>query len=214
MNVRQQPRPCDAVPARMTLGVKCLRQNMCEFLNNASVAAFIGAFSAFILVVLTDIRRRYRDRTLLRLLVSDNLDHARKKLASIQMNRAMVTDDNNITDAPFMPFSTQSIRDYQLRALDVLGTKEKQSLDAIMYWMESIDELIKSATSLASRIKALIKSDAQLQERMIIVKDYLEILGEGEKNLEYLISMAEFYNKKEYHKIVEFEHPVYGLNGT
>lgn len=187
---------------------------MCEFLNNASVAAFFGAFSAFILVALTDIRRRYRDRTLLRLLIADNLDHAQKKLASIQMNRAMVTDDNNITDAPIMPFPTQSIRDYQLRALDVLGTKEKQSLDAIMYWMESIDELIKSATSLASRIKALIKSDAPLQERMIIVKDYLEILGEVEKNLEHLISMAEFYKKKEYHKIVEFEHPVYGLDGT
>jgi hypothetical protein len=125
---------------------------MFEFLNNASVAAFIGAFAAFILVVLTDIRRRYRDRTLLRCLISNNLDIARKKLASIKMNRSILIEDNKITDAPFMPFSTQSIRDYQVRALDVLGTEEKQSLDAIMYWMESIDGLIASATSIAIQL--------------------------------------------------------------
>lgn len=187
---------------------------MCEFLNNTSVAAFVGAFSAFILVALTDIRRRYRDRSLLRCLVSDNLDHARKKLASIQMNRSMLTEDNKITDAPFMPFSTQSIRDYQVRALDVLGTKEKQSLDAIMYWMESIDELIASATSIASRVKILIKSGSPDQERIAAAEEYSERLGEAEKNLEYLITMAECYKQKEYHKIIEFKHPVGGLNGT
>ncbi|ACL03162.1 hypothetical protein Dalk_1462 [Desulfatibacillum aliphaticivorans] len=182
---------------------------MCEVLNNASVSAFIGAFSAFILVMLTDIRRRYRDRSLLRLLISDSGDHSQKKLTSVKMNREMVTENNNITDAPFMPFSTQSIRDFQVRALDVLGTQEKQSVDAIIYWMESINDLLNSATSCASKIKTLIKSNASTQERDDVLKDYLEILREGEKNLEYLISMVKLHKQKQYRKVVEFLHPVF-----
>ena len=107
---------------------------MLEFLNNGSVTAFVGAFAAFVLVMATDLRRRYRTRGLLRLLVSDNLDHARNKLEAVKMNRALFIEDRRITDAPIMRFPTQLIRDTQTQVLDLLSANEMQSTNVLLYW--------------------------------------------------------------------------------
>ena len=181
---------------------------MWDFLNNASVGAFIGAFAAFFLVVATVLRRRYRYKKLLTFLVSDNLDHARKKLESVQMNIDLAKEDNKVTGAPFMHFPTQSIKDYQFQVLDMLDANEKQGLDALIFWMEGIDGLLDEATDKAEKLNKLIKNNASTFERSSAGTDFIDSLEEAKKNLNYLIILAEYYVNGEPYKILEFSHPV------
>lgn len=184
---------------------------MWDFLSNASVAAFIGAFSAFLLVAATDLRRRYRLRTLLRCQVSDSQDHARKKREAVQMNLALIREDRKITDAPFMRFPTRGIKDYELQVLDLLDANHKQGLDALIYWMEAIDDLLVKATSRASRIKELeIRGAADAEEKDLEVRRYIETLEEADRNLGCLVDLTGAYVEGKPHKILEFYHPMSG----
>lgn len=181
---------------------------MWDFLNNASLGAFVGAFSAFILVTATDIRRRYRQKRLLKFLVSDNLDHARQKIESVKTNIALIREDNKITGAPFMQFQTQSIRDYQHQVLDLLNANEKQGLDALIYWMEEINGLLDEVAINAQRLKQLIKNDSSNPEKSAAVKEYIDSLEDTETNLNYFVELAGYYVEGNPHKILEFRYPI------
>ena len=107
---------------------------MNEFFTNASVSAFIGAFSAFVLVIITDRRRLYRKRSVLRNVISDNGDHARFKLDSVQRNMEFV-QNGRIISAPIMKFPTETIRTLQLEVIDILNANQNQAISALLYWM-------------------------------------------------------------------------------
>ena len=179
-----------------------------DIFNNPSVAAFIGALFAFLLVSATDLRRRYRIRNLLSYLISDNLDHARSKLEAIRTNIALIKEDNKITGAPFMRFPTQSIKDYQFQVLDILDANQKQGLDALIYWMEAIDDLISEATCKATELKDCIKLNAPNAERTLLVGEFISLLEEAEKNLNHFITLAGYYKEGKAHRILEFQHPI------
>ncbi len=180
---------------------------MCEILNNGTVAAFFGAFFAFLLVSVTDYRRRLRTKRLITHLVSDNIDLARLKSETIKTNLAMVKEDGNATGAEVMHFSVQSIRDCQFQVLDMLNSNQKQGLEALIYWMEAIDRLIDEAMSKA---RQLIEMDilAPQDQRMPVLNGYTSSLEECEKNLNHFIEMAGHYVSGNPHKILEFHHPV------
>lgn len=193
-----------------TAQLGCYVLEMLDFLNNASVAAFVGAFCAFLLVAVTDLRRRYKLRKLLRYQVSDCEDHARKKQEAVQMNLALIKKDGRITDAPFMKFPTHGMRDYALQILDLLDANHKQGLDALLYWMEAIDELLREATWRASRIKEFEIQSPDDPNKQIEVSRYIETLEEADRNLEYLADLAGAYVSGRPHNIIEFYHPIGG----
>lgn len=181
---------------------------MWEFLNNATIGAFVGAFSAFVLVMFTDWRRRHRIKTLLKFLVSDNLDHARPKLQAVKTNISLLKEDNKISGGPFMQFQTQSIKDYQHQVLDLLNANEKQGLDAIIYWMEGINGLLGEVDSNAQKLKQLIKDDASNSERSVAAREYIDSLEDTETNLNHFIELAGYYVEGQPHKILEFRYPI------
>lgn len=181
---------------------------MWDFLNNSSIGAFIGAFAAFFLVVITDWRRRRRYKKLLTFLVSDNLDHARHKIEAVRMSLSLIKEDGRVTDAPFMCFPTQSIKDYQFQVLDMLNANEKQGLDALVFWMESIDSLLGEATKNAGLVISLIKNKIEGSEELKAIDNYVIALEEAEINLSNFIKLAGYYVKGESYKIIEFSHPV------
>lgn len=181
---------------------------MDDFFNNATVAAFFGAFSAFLLVAATDLRRRYLIRSLLDRQVKDSLQVARAKLETVRMNIALVREDNRITAAPIMPFPLKPIEDYRLQVLDLLSSVQAQALDALSYWMKAIDGLLGEATAVASRVKALSQANAPDEERRAMAEEYLELMDEAEKNMLYLMEMLEHYVAKRPERILGFKHPV------
>lgn len=181
---------------------------MDDLFNNATVAAFFGAFAAFLLVVATDLRRRYLIRSLLDRQIKDAIELAKAKLETVRMNIALVREDNRITAAPIMPFPLKPIEDYRLQVLDLLSSAQAQALDALAYWMKAIDGLLVEATAVASRIQVLSRTNAPNAERRALAEDYLGLMGEAEKNMLYLVEMLEHYVAKRPEKILGFKHPV------
>jgi hypothetical protein len=146
-------------------GVMC--NKTMEMLSNPTVSAFFGALFAFLLVAATDWRRRRRTKRLLTYLVSDNIDHARHNIESVKTNIALLKKDNKITGAPFIRFPTESIKQYQHDILDMFNANEKQALDALVFWMEAIEDLISNATEKANEIKSLIRQNASNEEKTL-----------------------------------------------
>lgn len=181
---------------------------MWEILNNASVAAFFGAFFAFMLVVVSGWLKRRRQKSTLRFLISDNLDHARKKRRSTQVNIELLQEANKVMDSPYIRFPVQSVRDHQFQILDLLSAAEKQGLDTLIFWMDAIDELLFSATSKATELKALVQSDASIEEKSEAADQYSELLHESDKNLALLCTLCEYYVEGMPEKIIDFQHPI------
>lgn len=178
---------------------------MSDFFANASVSAFIGAFSAFALVVITDRRRLYRKRSILRNVVSDNGDLARFKLDSVQRNLELAAK-GQISDAPIMAFATSAIQSMQFEVIDVLDANQNQGLSALLYWMSATDAQIKTAEEKATQVKALELREPESKEKLILFQEYRQIMEESAKNLEFLGTLIQYYVSGKPEKIQEFFH--------
>lgn len=186
------------------------------FLNNASLGAFLGAVLAYFLVMLTDRRRQQNDKKSLKVLIENNRNHAKNKIRTVRKNLAMIKEENKLTGAPIMRFPTQLIKDYQFKVLSLMEENEAQVLDALVYWMEAIDDLLDEAIDYANDLKALVKKNKfglpvgdDFESEIDLSKEiYIEFLEEAEGNLNHLVRLAGYYIDGDFHKIIEFEHPI------
>ncbi|MDD3937047.1 hypothetical protein [Rhodoferax sp.] len=181
---------------------------MCELFNNATVAAFFGAFFAFLLVVATDLRRRYLVRTLLTRNIASAKDLAEAKLQTVVTNIALVREDNRITAAPIMEFPLRAIEEQKLQVLDLLTSSQSQALEALLYWMRAIDDLIAEGVALAKKVKALSRVNGPDADRISLATEYLELMGEAEKNIGYLRDLLAHYLNGRPELVLEFKHPI------
>ena len=148
---------------------------MSEFFAKASVSAFIGAFAAFVLVIVTDRRRLYRKRSVLRNVISDNRVHARFKLDSVQRNLEIV-QGGRIVAAPIMQFLTETIRMLQLEVIDILDANQNQGISGLLYWMNAIDAQLDQAVIKAEALIALERRDPENDEKQHLHAEYKDIL--------------------------------------
>ncbi|MFW5454621.1 hypothetical protein [Thioalkalivibrio sulfidiphilus] len=176
-----------------------------EFFANASVSAFVGAFSAFVLVIITDRRRLYRKRKVLRNVISDSGDHARFKIDSVERNMELV-QAGKITAAPIMRFPTETIRALQVEVIDILDANRNQAISALLYWMAAIDDQLDKAVEKAEQIVAHERRDPQCVEKQHLYAEYKEILEESLKNLRSLVQLIAHYVSGQPERIQEFTH--------
>lgn len=180
-----------------------------SWLDNATVAAFAGAFFAFLLVILTDgVRRRLR-KGRLRFLVSDIADVARQKTQTVRSNLDMLRN-NQVTDAPIMGFPIDVVRKLHLDVVDLLSASDNQALHAVVYWSEAVDDLLAKATQKAVEIKLAGKNNLPTAHRKALGQEMIDILEDAEINLGYLTQLAEWYASGETYKILEFQHQIRG----
>ena len=178
---------------------------MNEFFSNASVSAFLGAFFAFALVIITDRRRLYRKRSILRNVISDNGDHARFKLDSIHRNLELIRA-GQITPAPIMEFPVKVIQQLQLEVIDVLNANQNQAISGLLYWMIEIDRQLYKAASKAEAIISLERRNPKDPEKNHLFDEYKEIIGESEKNINSLIEVIGYYVSGHPEKVLDFKH--------
>jgi hypothetical protein len=188
--------------------VVSLEQVMVSLLNNASVAAFLGAASAFGLVVANDYRRRLKSKRQIRYLVSDNLDLAHAKLETVKTNIAMLTEDNRLSGAPIMTFPTAALKSKQLEVIDLLDANQSQGLSVLLYWMEGIDGLLSEYVEVTKRLRALPKAGPESAQRIELATQILSTLTDAQVSLERLIEMCEWYGAGQIYKIFETEVPI------
>ena len=180
---------------------------MREWLNNASVSAFIGAFVAFILVIFTDARRRRRKLSQLRILVGDNREHALRKLETVKTNADMLRE-NRFVPAPIMRFPVDSIRQLRPEVIDLIKSDENRSIDALLYWMEAIDGLLDEAYAESRELIRLVQSNGSNQERVRRGEKMLQLYSEAEKNLGYLAAMLGHFCSRKFTAILDMRHEI------
>ena len=178
---------------------------MSTWTKDPSIAALIGAAGAYLLVFLTDLRRRYRKRTSIRNLMSDHLDTARFKTETVEDEIAKAAQ-SRVGGAPIMRFDTGTIRNLQSEVIDLLNANQNQAISAILYWMEAIDDELRLASQKATMVKALERREPDSQEKHHLFEEYKEILNESLRNLDTLKAMLNFYVDGQPENIVSIRH--------
>lgn len=178
-----------------------------DYLGNASVSAFVGAFAAFVLVVANDWRRRRRKKKLLTFLVDDARTLARDKRQSVE-SRIELTQENKFSDAPMMKFQSAALSNHHHEVMDMLDANENQGLSAIIYWMESIDGLIEEARRSARLLRHLEETGAPDKQKMAEIARILSYYMDVKDNLTIFSKLCGYYISGQSHKIRELFHTV------
>ncbi len=168
------------------------------FFNNQSVGAFLGAFAAFVLVMLNDWRRDLRKVRNLRAEVEMNLAHAQGKLETVRSNRALMREHNRVIPAPILKFNTTLIRQLSAEVLDRLALDQRRAIDALCYTMEATDGLLDEVHERAKLLSGALGQ----ADRMGTANRLLIDLADSVANLKRLIEMCENYVGDRYGVIV------------
>lgn len=169
-----------------------------DFFNNQSVGAFVGAFSAFALVVLNDRRRDSRKVKNLRAEIEMSLSHAKGKLESVRNNRALMREHNRVMAAPILAFNTALIRELTAEVLSRLTLHQRRAIDALCYTMEATDEILEGAYHMAKSFSGPLGQ----AERITTAERLLVEYDDAIVNLKRLMEMCENYIAKNYETIV------------
>ena len=124
-----------------------------EFLNNNSLAAFFGAFSAFMLVILNDRRRDRRTVKTINNEIEMNREHAKGKRETLKSNRAALKEHNKVVPAPIMRFSADLVRQLAPGVLHLFSPDQRRAIDALCYTMEAIDDLLSETIKIAEKFR-------------------------------------------------------------
>ena len=178
-----------------------------DFFSNASVAAFVGAFAAFILVAANDWRRRRRKKKLLTFLIDDSASLARDKRQTVEEKIELI-QDNRYTDAPIMRFQTVALSNHHQEVMDMLDANENQGLSALIYWMESIDGLLDEARQSAQLLRHLEESGAPHEQKSVVGARIMSLFKDADANLRIFDRLCGYYVSGQPHKIQELIHPI------
>lgn len=181
---------------------------MCTFayiervLDNGSVAAFLGALAAFLLVIFTDWRRNRRKAKNVFLEVESCRFHAEKKRQTVIDNRNQMRTANKLMPGRFIPFNSGLVRQLATEVLDQLTQDQRRAIDAIVFRMEGCDQLLEEAY-----VVSRMFSDPVFQEgRIAKANELLTIFGDAIVNLGILIQMCRQFTAREYRSVLEAQH--------
>ena len=178
-----------------------------ETLDKPSVAAFVGAFSAFILVMATDwIRRRSRKRQL-RFMVDANRDLARRKIETVK-NCLDIHGQGAMTDAPIMPFTVQPIEKLQHDIVDLLDSNQYQAISGLLYWMRAIDELLDECRSTAVKVRDMSEQQAEKTSLMALWNRLEVRYQDALRNLDLFVQLSGYYVDGKSHLMLEHRKPM------
>lgn len=159
------------------------------FFENKSVAAFAGAFSAFILVMVTDWRRERRKVRNIRSEVEMNMGLAEKKLDTVRMNRSAMREHNQVVPAPILKFNTTLIRSMAADVLSRLTMDQRRALEAVCYTMEATDEVLLGGYNIAKEFGTPEEPAVRMRKAEHLLNEY----GDAIVNLKRLREMCQNY---------------------
>lgn len=174
-----------------------------NFFENPSAAAFIGALSAFLLVLLIDWIRKLKRVQIIPQLVKINITTAYQKIDAVKNCQNTILKRREFLPTPLMKFSTKDIKKIESEVFDQLKPELIISLDSICYFFNEIDSMLDDAVKKIyehQRIKAeqgekhpmLPELEKQVQN------DYKDSIS----NMRRVIDMSELFLSKKYGEIL------------
>ena len=171
-----------------------------DWLANESVAAFLGAFFAFLLVVLTDARRKRERLKVLRAQVKANGRVIPPMLEAIR-NSFLSLPKGIIKPTGLRGFRVDDITRLKYEVIDSLKEKELLCLESVLHQMSGINDELAEETSMAKTMHERKYDDNAVQ----LFKTTSEALATKYKyllaGLIRLQEVIEEFNKREYDKI-------------
>jgi len=174
-----------------------------KFFENPSVSAFIGALSAFLLVLLIDWIRKLKRVRIIPQLVKMNIDIVSQKIDAVKNCQNTISKRREFLPTPLMKFSTKDIKKIESEVLDQLKPELKLSLDSICYFLDEIDSMLDDAVKKIyehQRIKAE-KGDKYPLLRELekqVTNDYNDSIS----NMKRVIDMSNLFLEKKYDEIL------------
>ncbi len=176
-----------------------------SFLNNGSIAAFLGAFFAFLLVAFTDWRRnRARLKTLLAQ-VNANARVIEPMLEAItNSNFSLILKTIKPTGA--RGFRVSDMVTLKCELLDLIEEKQLLCLESILHQMQGMNDQLDQELDLAKKMYE--KQDAEdALKTFATVSDALGRLYENMgASLFRLQDIVALFNKKQYDDIINAKH--------
>lgn len=170
--------------------------------------AFFGAMFAYFLVVIADYRRKNRNIESIRKLIIANLQHVRAKKESVENNIKSLQEDGNLVRSPIMKFPIHILSRMESDSADLLSVDQIVSIDAILYFMEEIDNQIGTAEDFVEDVVEIGLPIEESEEVYLKLEEYSVTMNECIKNLGYLEEFCQYYGNGEFKKIVDFSHPM------
>jgi hypothetical protein len=169
-----------------------------DFLDNQSVAAFMGAFAAFALVVLNDWRREARKVTNIAGEIAMNRSLAEGKLETVRRNRDLIRQYNEVNPAPILKFNTTLVRELSAEVLARLSVEQRRAIEALCYTMEATDGVLLDANGLARSFGSPSEPAGRIARAERLLAEYADAIV----NLKRLMEMCENYGSGNYTIIV------------
>lgn len=173
-------------------------------LNSSAFAAFIGAFSAFMLVIANDRRRDRRTIITIKNEISMNREHAAGKLKTLEMNKTALTSHNKVIPARIIGFNAEVIRGLSSSVLHRLTPDHRRALDALCYMMETTDGVLNEAYETANRFRSGLTGE----ERIELAKVLLDYYTDGIINTRRLVEMCGLFLDGDYSTILTKQYAV------
>jgi hypothetical protein len=170
-----------------------------RILNNQSVGAFLGAFSAFLLVMLNDWRRERKKVRTIKAEFQVCLSHSTVKLETVRDKLNLARNHNSVSPAPVMPFNAAIVRQLTAESIDRLSLQQRRAIDGLCYRMEAIDGVLLEIYQISQRLSGALGQDERVMfaDRLIIdCKDAIV-------NLKILNFMLTKYIEGDYGAVVE-----------
>ncbi len=176
------------------------------FFKNPSVAAFVGAFSAFLLVSVVDWIRKGNEVAVLRSLVSDTADQARKKIEMVSLNRQYLEDNGTITKAGYIPFKTDHLDTLTIEVLTRLNSNEKQALDVIHFWAKATDDQLDEIAEIANAAIDQFKITGKSNEVELMLDEYRSETALALRNMDIICQSCDAFLSGKSHEVLEAYH--------
>ena len=173
-----------------------------KFFNNQSVGAFLGAFSAFALVVLNDWRREGRKVETIRSEFQVCLGHTAAKLETVGRMKVLARDHNGVSPAPVMPFNTAIVRQLTAEASERLTLEQRRAIDGLVYRMEATDGVLHEIYGTALRLSGAMGQ----ADRAFAAERLLSDLQDAIVNLKVLNLMLTNYVSGKFASVVNSQY--------
>ena len=149
-------------------------RRLLDFINNASVAAFVGAFCAFLLVMATDSWRRRRRKRLFAQLLADAVKGAEAKAVSLARTWSLLSHDDTVQPGEPRKFPTVDLMALRLEVASLLSAEERLSLDVLLFCMEAANHLLDKTEESAEQLyclyidKAVSDESRKLKRKLLL----------------------------------------------